>query len=106
MKYMLEKHEGWHGAMVWPHRAQVKFWEALADVVMHAIHKSNHHRGIFMVLRGKSARLKGPRIQISFLPYHSVFSTIKIPPRMQRVQIWYFSGPIYHIRGLCAFSRH
>jgi hypothetical protein len=25
MKYMLEKHEGWHGAMVWPHRAQVKF---------------------------------------------------------------------------------
>ena len=24
MKYVLEKHDGWHGAMVWPHRALVK----------------------------------------------------------------------------------
>ena len=24
MKYVLEKHDGWHGAMVWPHGALVK----------------------------------------------------------------------------------
>ena len=24
MKYVLEKHDGWHGDMVWPHRALVK----------------------------------------------------------------------------------
>ena len=24
MKYVLEKHDDWHGAMVWPHRALVK----------------------------------------------------------------------------------
>ena len=24
MKYMLGKHDAWHGAMVWPHRALVK----------------------------------------------------------------------------------
>jgi hypothetical protein len=96
--------------MVWSHHALVKMWEGLAYVVvhaiMHAIHKSNHHRGNFMVSRGKTARLKGPGILISFLACHSVFSTINIPPRMQRVQIWHFSRLIYHIRGLCAFSRH
>jgi hypothetical protein len=97
MKYMLGKHDAWRGAMVWPHHALVKIWECLPYVVMHAIHKSNHHQGNFMVSRGKSARLKGSGIQISFLACHSVFSTINIPPRMQRVQIWHFSGLIYHI---------
>ena len=29
------------------------------NVVMHAFHKSNHHRGSFMVSRGKSRILKG-----------------------------------------------
>ena len=24
IKYMLEKHDAWHGAMVWPHHALVK----------------------------------------------------------------------------------
>ena len=24
MKYVLKKHDGWHGAMVWPHHALVK----------------------------------------------------------------------------------
>ena len=45
----------------------------LAYVVMHAIHKSNHHRGNFMGSRGKSARLKGSGNEISFLVCHSVF---------------------------------
>ena len=59
IKYMLEKHDAWHGAMVWPHHALVKIREGLAYVVMHALHKSNHHRWRFMVSRGKSPRLKG-----------------------------------------------
>ena len=25
MKYMLEKHDAWHGAIVWPHHVLVKF---------------------------------------------------------------------------------
>ena len=56
---MLKKHDAWHGAMVWPHHALVKIWEGLAYVVMHALHKSNHHRGSSMLSRGKSPRLKG-----------------------------------------------
>ena len=59
MKYVLEKHDGWHGAMVWPHRALVKSSEGLIYVGMHALHKSNHHRGSLMLSRGKSPRLKG-----------------------------------------------
>ena len=103
MKQMLEKHDAWHGAMVWPHHALVKIWEGLAYVVMHALHKSNHHRGSSMLSRGKSPRLKGnpnfrPSLSFSFFP------TINIPPQMQRVQIWHFSGLIYHIWGImCIF---
>jgi hypothetical protein len=78
MKCMLGKHDAWHGARVWPHRALVKIWEGLAYVIVQALHKSNHHRGSFMVSRGKSPRLKGPGIQISFLVCHLVFSTIYI----------------------------
>ena len=62
---MLEKHDAWHGAMVWTHHAVVKIWEGLAYLVMHALHKSNHHRGSSMASRGKSPRLKG--VQISFV---------------------------------------
>ena len=103
MKYVLEKHDAWHGAMVWPHRALVKSWEGLICVVMHTLHKSNHHRGSSMLSRGKSPRLKGnpnfrPSLSFSFFP------TINIPPQMQRVQIWHFSGLIYHIYGImCIF---
>ena len=59
MKYMLGKHDALCGAMVWPHRALVKIGECFPYVVMHAFRKSNHHRGSFMVSRGKSPRLKG-----------------------------------------------
>ena len=59
MKCVLEKHDARHGIMVWPHRAVVKSWEGLIYVVMHAFHKSNHHRGSSMASRGKSPRLKG-----------------------------------------------
>ena len=58
MKYMLGKHDAWLGAMVWPHCALVKSWEGFIYVVMHALHKSNHHRGSSMLSRGKSPRLK------------------------------------------------
>ena len=90
MKYVLERHDAWHGAMVWPHRALVKSWEGLIYVVMHALHKSNHHRGSSMLSRGKSPTLKGnpnfcPSLSFSFFP------TINIPPQMQRVQILHFS---------------
>ena len=56
---MVGKHDAWRGAMVWPHHALVKIGECFPYVVMHAFHKSKHHRGSFMVSRGKSPRLKG-----------------------------------------------
>ena len=46
-------------AMVWPHHALVKLCEGLAYIVMHALHKSNHHQRSYMLSRGKSPRLKG-----------------------------------------------
>ena len=83
---MLEKHDAWHGAMVWPHHALVKICEGLAYVVMYALHKSNHHRGSSMLLRGKSPRLKGnPNFRPSWS--FSFFPMINISSPMQRVQI-------------------
>ena len=75
---MLKKHDAWHGAMLWPHHALVKIWEGLAYVVMHALHKSNHHRGSSMLSRGKSPRLKGntnfrPSVSFSFFFQRSTY---------------------------------
>ena len=95
MKYMLGKHDAWHGAMVWPHHDLVKICVCYPYVVMQAFHKSNHHRGSFMVSRGKSPRLKG--VQISFVLCPWVFSKMYIHPTNDRVQICHFSGFIYHI---------
>ena len=102
---MLEKHDAWHGAMVWPHHALVKIWEGLAYVVMHALHKSNHHRGSSMLSRGKSPRLKGnpnfrPSLSFSFFP------TINIPLKCNMFKFDIFPGSFTIFRGLCAFSRH
>ena len=93
---MLKKHDAWHGAMVWPHHALVKIGECFPYVVMRAFHKSNHHRGSFMVSKGKSPRLKGG-VQISFVLCPRVFSTMNIQPANHHVQIWHFSGFICHI---------
>ena len=102
---MLKKHDAWHGAMVWPHHALVKIWEGLAYVVMPALHKSNHHRWSSMLSRGKSPRLKGNPNFLCSLPW-SFFSSTNIHPANHHVQTWHFLGLIYHIYGLCAFSRH
>ena len=96
VKHMVGKYDAWCGAMVWPHCALVKSWEGLIYVVMHALHKSNHHWESSMLSRGKSQRLKGnpnfrPSLSFSFFP------TINIPPQMQHAQIWHFFGLIYHI---------
>ena len=96
MKYMHGKHDAWRGAMVWPHRALVKSWEGLIYVVMHALHQSNHHEEVQCFREGDHQDWRG--IQISVLVCHSVFSNDqRIPPQMQRVQIWHFSKLIYHI---------
>ena len=55
--------------MVWPHHALVNIWEGLAYVVMHALHKSNHHRGSSMLSKGKSSRLKGNPNFLCSLPW-------------------------------------
>ena len=100
---MLEKHEGWHGAMVWPHHALVKIWEGLAYVVMHALHKSNHPKEVPCFREGNHQDWRG--IQIFFVLCPGVFSTTNIHPANHRVQIWHFLGSFTIFRGLCAFSR-
>ena len=105
MKYVLEKHDGWHGAMVWPHRALVNSWEGLIYFGMHALHKSNHHRGSSMLSRGKSPRLKGnPNFCASL--WFSFFqqSTYRLKSNVFKFDIFPNSFTIF--RGLCAFSRH
>ena len=105
MKQMLEKHDAWHGAMVWPHHALVKIWEGLAYVVMHALHKSNHHRGSSMLSRGKSPRLKGnPNFHpsLSFIFFQR--STYPLQCKVFKFDI--FPGSFTIFMGLCAFSRH
>ena len=90
MKYMLGK--TWR--LVWCHGMTSPC--PSKNVVMHAFHKTNHHRGSFMVSRGYHQDWRG--IQISFVLCPWVFfSTMNIHPANHRVQIWNFSGFIYHI---------
>ena len=89
MKYMPGKHDVWQGAMIWPDHALVKIWEGLAYLVMHALHKSNHHRGTSVLSRG---------ILIPVLVCHSVFfqwSTDRLKCNVFKFDI--FLGLIYHI---------
>ena len=102
---MLEKHDAWHGAMVWPHHALVKIWEGLAYVVMHALHKSNQHRGSSMLSRGKSPRLKGNPNFLCSLPW-SFFLRQTYNLQITVFKFGIFPGSFTIFRGLCAFSRH
>ena len=105
MKYVLEKHDGRHGAMVWPHRALVKSWEGLIYVVMHSLHKLNHHRGSSMLSRGKSPRLKGNPNFLHSLRW-SFFLRRTYTLQITEFKFFIFSGSFTIFRGLCAFSRH
>ena len=95
MKYVLEKHDGWHGAMVWPHRALVKSWEGLIYVVIDALHKPTITEEVQCFREGNHQDWRG--IQISVLVCPWVFSTMNINPANHRVQIWHFFGFIYNI---------
>ena len=111
MKHMVRKHDAWRGAIVWPHHALVKIGECFPYVVMHAFHKSNHHRGSFMVSRGKSPRLKGggSKSPLSFV--HEFFSydehtTCKSPCSnlaLFRVHLPYL-GDYVHFGGINAHN--
>ena len=59
MKHMVEKHDAWCGAMVWPHHALVKIGECFPHVVMCAFHKTNHHPRKFDCFEGKITKIEG-----------------------------------------------
>ena len=99
----IEKHDAYHGAMVWPHHALVKIWEGLAYVVMHTLHKSNHHRGSSMLSRGKSPRLKGNPKFLRSLPW-SFFLRRTYTLQITVFKFGIFSGSFTIFRGLCAFG--
>ena len=85
----------WYG-----HRALVKSWEGLIYVVMHTLHKLNHHRGSSMLSRGKSPRLKGNpnfRPSLSFRFFQR--STYHLKCNMFKFDI--FPGSFTIFRGLC-----
>ena len=95
--------------MVWPHHALVKIWECYPYYVMHAFHKSNHHRGSFMVLRGKSPRLKGnpnfrPSLSFSFFQR----STYRLKCNMFKFDIFRahlpYLGDYLHFLGINAHN--
>ena len=70
MKYVLEKHDGRHGAMVWPHRALVKSWEGLMSSCTPFINRTITEE-VPCFREGKSPRLKGnpnfrPSLSFSF----------------------------------------
>ena len=95
---MVEKHDASRGAMVWPHHALVKIGECFPYVVMRAFHKMNHHPRKFHGFEGEITKIDGvggSKFPLSF--GHEFFSTMNIQPANHRVQIWHFSGFIYHI---------
>ena len=74
-------------------------------VVMHALHKSNHHRGSSMLSKGKSSRLKGnPNFLRSLLWSFFLRWTYTLQITMFKFGI--FPGSFTIFRGLCAFPRH
>ena len=92
---MLEKHDAWHGAMVRPHHALVKIREGLAYVLMHALHKSNHHRGSSMLSRRKSQKLKGNPNFLCSLPWSFFYE--EHTPCKSLCSNLEFTRIIYHI---------
>ena len=96
--------------MVWPHHALVKIWEGLAYVVVHALHKLNHHRGSSMLPRGKSPRLKGNpnfRLSLSFSFFSNDQHTVPKSPcsnlALFRVHLPYL-GDYVHFLGINAHN--
>ena len=88
--------------MVWPHHALVKIGECFPYVMMRAFHKSNHHRGSFMVSRGKSPRLKGDPnflcpLSTSFFLWWAYNLQITV------FKFGTFPGSFAIFRGLCEF---
>jgi hypothetical protein len=72
LKNMPEKDDTWHGAMVWPQQSMVILWEGLANVVVHAIRKPNHHKRKFWLFwEGNHQVWRG--IQSSFVVCPWVF---------------------------------
>jgi hypothetical protein len=71
LKNMPEKHDTWHGATIWPQHAVVIFLEGSANVVIHALHKSNHHKGSSWCQEGNHQVRRW--IQISFVVCPRIF---------------------------------
>ena len=76
-----------------------------AYVVMHTLHKSNHHRGSSLLSRGKSPRLKGNPNFLRSLPW-SFFLRRTYTLQITVFKFGIFPGSLTIFRGLCAFSRH
>ena len=102
MKYVLEKHDGWHGAMVWPHLPWLKaenvwFMSSCTPFINRTITEE-----VQCFREGNHPDWRG--IQISVLVCHSVFfqrSTYRLKWNVFKFDIFPNSFTIF--RGLCAF---
>ena len=75
------------------------------NVAMHAFHKMNHHRGSFMLSRGKSPRLKGdPNFLYPLSMNFFLWWTYNL--QITVFKFGTFLGSCAIFRGLCAFPRH
>src|SRR5215216_4908599 len=72
---------------------------------MHALHKSNHHRGSSMLSRWKSPRLKGNPNFLRSLPWN-FFLRRTYTLQITVLKFGIFPGSFTIFRGLCAFSSH
>ena len=79
----------WYGLTM----SLIKIGECFPYVVMRAFHKMNHHPRKFHGFEGEITKIEGG----SKFPLSMSFFMMIIQPANHRVQIWYFSGLIYHI---------
>ena len=105
MKYVLEKHDAWHGAMVWPHHALVKIENVFLMSWCAPFINRTITEEVPCFREGNYQDWRG--IQISILVCHSVFfqqSTYCLKCNLLKFVI--FLGSFTIFRGLFAFSRH
>ena len=107
---MLEKHDTWRGAMVWPHHALVKIGECFLYVVMRAFHKMNHHPRKFHGFEGEITKIEGgSKFPLSFVHeffFYDEHTTYKTPCSnlaLFRVHLPYL-GDYVHFLGINAHN--
>ena len=104
MKYMLEKHDAWHGAMVCPHHALVKIWEGLVMLSCTPFINRTIAWEVPCFREGNHQDWRGIQILFVFCPGIVLRRTYTL--QITAFKFVTFLGSFTIFWGLCAFSRH